>query len=61
MTPDLRNASRYASQAIRRHCIQSDDNGHAAREFAFNAWLPTTLYPQAVIRWIKEIGDEQRG
>lgn len=52
MNPDLTEAA----AVVRRILIESDHNGHAAREFAFQAWRPTTLFPQAVNRWVAEIG-----
>lgn len=52
MTPNLPDAARN----LRRAAIASDDAGHELREIAFCRWCDETVFPEAVNRWIAEVG-----
>lgn len=45
-----------AARNLRRAAIASDDAGHDLREIAFRRWCAETVFPEAVNRWIAEIG-----
>lgn len=53
MNPDLREAARK----LRIAAIEHDNAGHALREAAFEKWCADTVFPAAVNRWIREIGE----
>jgi hypothetical protein len=48
--------SRAFIASMRAYLIRRDAQGHPLREFAFNAWRQETVWPQAVNRWLAEIG-----
>ena len=45
-----------AAKQLRAQAIANDDAGHDLREHAFACWRSKTVFPQAVNRWISEIG-----
>lgn len=38
--------------------VQADDDGHYLREFALAKWARRTVFPQAIERWVREIGEK---
>lgn len=43
---------------LRRMAIEADNQGHDLREWAFDTWRQGTVLPEAVNRWIREIGED---
>lgn len=56
MTPDLLKALEARKEAIRR-----DDAAWWLRELAVANWCAETVFPQAIERWVREIGERVRG
>lgn len=53
--PDWRGYGRpNPSRAL---ALKHDAAGHPLREWAFAKWCRDTVYPDAVNRWIREIGE----
>ena len=45
-----------AAKQLREAAIRADDSAHTLREIAFRRWCEETVFPQAVNRWIEQIG-----
>jgi len=56
MTPDLQKALEARREAIKR-----DDECWFAMEEDVARWSADTLFPQAIDRWVREIGERARG
>jgi hypothetical protein len=57
---DMRKQTYATAKAMRAYVLMRDAEGHAAREIAFENFKRESLFPQAVIRWIREIGERVR-
>lgn len=45
---------------LRRKALAHDDAGWWLREFAVSEWARNTVYPAAVERWIRQIGERSQ-
>ena len=45
-----------AARQLRQAAIASDNAGHTLREIAFSRWQQESVFPEAVNRWIAEVG-----
>lgn len=53
MSPELKRALDARREASRR-----DDEGWFLREYAVSEWCKDTLFPAAIERWVREIGEQ---
>lgn len=38
--------------------IKRDDDGHWLREYALARWASSSVFPQVIERWVREIGEK---
>lgn len=42
----------------REKLLRADDSGHWLRDYALARWAASSVFPQAIERWVREIGEK---